>query len=285
MAASPLFPAGYNGKLSREDSSPAATNGANAGRAFCNSVELASALQRAPAPHRAFGRTPVFRRAVVGAGRGGGSRGRDNGTAVAWAFSDEPQATAAEEQSRSAWRDPPPDLPHKGEEIRFREPTQAHASCLVRPSIDPRPSRPRGGSSARSRRRAPLRQGTRNADHRGERAAEAFAGARRAARDGGAPRRERDRLRRGGGMGLGAARSRPICRLSAADRARGAVIADASCRRAAHAWLSGPEHQAAAAKRAFARRAADHRAARGRLCGVGGRTASLVAPSRGRSFP
>ena len=86
-------------------------------------------------------------------------------------------------------------------------------------------------------------------------------------------------------MGLGAARSRPICRLSAAGRARGAVIADASCRRAAHAWLSGPEHQAAAAERAFARRAADDCAARGRLRGVGGRTASLVAPSRGRSFP
>ena len=79
------------------------------------------------------------------------------------------------------------------------------------------------------------------------------------------------------GLGLGAARARPVCRLSASRRARSAVRADPSGRGAAHARLSRPRDQAAAAHGALAWRAADDRGPRGRLRGLGGRALPLVA--------
>ena len=66
-----------------------------------------------------------------------------------------------------------------------------------------------------------------------------------------------------------------------ARRARRAGRADPSGRRAAHARLSWPRDQAAAAHGALARRAADDRGPRGRFRGLGGRALSLVAPLGG----
>ena len=91
------------------------------------------------------------------------------------------------------------------------------------------------------------------------------------------------------GLGLGAARARPVCRLSARRGARSAVRADPSGRGAAHACLSGAGHQAAAAHGALARRAADDRAARraisrSRTMGfISGRAASLSSARTNRT--
>ena len=84
-----------------------------------------------------------------------------------------------------------------------------------------------------------------------------------------------------GGMGLGAARARPICRLPAERGARSAVRADPSGRGFAHARLSRPRDQAAPAHGALARRAAHDCGRQGRFRGVRGRALPLVAPSGG----
>ena len=90
----------------------------------------------------------------------------------------------------------------------------------------------------------------------GERAAAAGARTRRAARDRGAVRRGGHGLRRARGLGLGPARARPLCRLSAAERARAPDRADPSRRGAAHPRLSGSD-------RSSCRRAWRCRSARG----------------------
>ena len=90
-------------------------------------------------------------------------------------------------------------------------------------------------------------------------------------------------------MGLGAARARPICRLSPERGARGAVRADPSSRGTADARLSRPRDQAAAAHGALAWRAADDRGparatSRSRRTGfTSGRAASLSSARTNRT--
>ena len=104
---------------------------------------------------------------------------------------------------------------------------------------------------------------------------------RRAARDRGALWRSHHGLRRARWLGLGATRARPLCRLSSECGARAACRANPSGGGAAHARLSRPDYQGAAAHGAIARRAADDRRPRGRLRSLAGRSLPLVAPFGG----